>query len=181
MSEWVSEWVTRSPIELSWTAKNIMVGGRDIHAQHSLRTFDLVQSKSQVSLNCSHTNCQVWEEGVTFNEFTNYKIQILCSNGSVWQVRLFDISEFPKRTSDSIALNFDANGDMGWIKRWHGLDKQRAGQYLQPVNQGQQLMCATPKYPSTRKRNPPLFCHSLQFHSFDKRFCSLFALCVNMG
>ena len=81
-------------------------------------------------------------------------------------------------TSDSIALNFDANGDMGWIKRWHGLDKQRAGQYLQPVNQGRRLMCATPKYPSTRKRNPPLFCHSLQFHSFDKRFSS-FSLYVS--
>ena len=118
-----------------------MVGGRDIQAQHSLRTFDLVQSKSQVSLNCSHTNCQVWEEGVTLNEFTNYKIQILFSNDTCVFLTSGTVQflSFLKRTSDSIALNFDANGDMGWIKRWHWLDKQRAGQYLQPVNQGQRV------------------------------------------
>ena len=114
--------MTRSPIELSWTAKNIMVGWRDIHAQHSLRTFDLVQSKSQVSLNCSHTNCQIWEEGVTFNEFTitNYRffaamelydMCVFLTSGTV------QFPSFLKRTSDSIASNFDANGDMVWIKR----------------------------------------------------------------
>ena len=101
-----------------------------------------------------------------------YDMCVFLTSGTV------QFPSFLKRNSDSIALNFDANGDMGWIKRWHGLDKQRAGQYLQPVNQGQRLMCATPKYPSTRKRNPPLFCHSLQFHSFDKRFSS-FSLYVS--
>ena len=63
ISEWVSEWVTRSPIELSWTAKNLTKSGvndlvSDNHCQWSdsgpIKILLNLKTQSRISWQTHH-------------------------------------------------------------------------------------------------------------------------------